>query len=79
MTTQRTRIDRTNAWTVTLKSGVTVLYSYTTPVAAKLCDGTYIRTRTHHSVTTTKHINRFVRGQCATVDPTVIAQPFQEN
>ena len=43
-----------------------VLVSYTTPVAFKVKGvETYYRTSTKHSVTTTKHINKFLDGRDA--------------
>jgi hypothetical protein len=44
-------------------TGNIVLYSYSTPVAACLNDGRgFIRTNKHYSVTTSKHINRWLGG-----------------
>jgi hypothetical protein len=39
-----------------------VFFSYETPVAACLTDGTFVRTATKYSVTTTKHINKWLQG-----------------
>ena len=39
-----------------------VFFSYETPVAARLTDGTLVRTATKYSVTTTKHINKWLQG-----------------
>ena len=39
-----------------------VFFSYATPVAACLTDGTLVRTATKYSVTTTKHINKWLQG-----------------
>ena len=39
-----------------------VFFSYETPVAACLTDGTLVRTATKYSVTTTKHINKWLQG-----------------
>jgi hypothetical protein len=41
---------------------VQVFFSYETPVAARLTDGTLIRTDERYSVTTTKHINKWLNG-----------------
>jgi len=41
---------------------VQVFFSYETPVAARLTDGTLIRTDERYSVTTTKHINKWLQG-----------------
>ena len=39
-----------------------VFFSYETPVAARLTDGTLVRTDERYSVTTTKHINKWLQG-----------------
>jgi len=39
-----------------------VFFSYETPVAACLTDGTLVRTAERYSVTTTKHINKWLQG-----------------
>ena len=39
-----------------------VFFSYETPVAACLTDGSLVRTETKYSVTTTKHINKWLNG-----------------
>ena len=39
-----------------------VFFSYETPVAARLTDGTLVRTDERYSVTTTKHINKWLEG-----------------
>ena len=41
---------------------VQVFFSYETPVAARLTDGTLVRTAERYSVTTTKHINKWLNG-----------------
>ena len=43
-------------------SGVIVLFSYSTPVAALLPSGQYVKTDRKYSVTTTKHVNKWVGG-----------------
>tara|TARA_R110000796_G_scaffold133738_1_gene249381 strand:+ start:266 stop:499 length:234 start_codon:yes stop_codon:yes gene_type:complete len=47
-------------------SGVIVLFSYSTPVAALLPSGKYVKTDRKYSVTTTKHINKWVLGNVET-------------
>ncbi len=42
--------------------GVLVLFSYGIPVAATLPSGRAVRTATKYSVTTTKHINKWLQG-----------------
>ena len=45
-----------------------VFFSYETPVAARLTDGTLVRTAEYYSVTTSKHINKWLQGcECLTV------------
>jgi len=39
-----------------------VFFSYETAVAARLTDGTLVRTAERYSVTTTKHINKWLNG-----------------
>jgi len=39
-----------------------VFFSYETPVAARITDGSLIRTEQKYSVTTSKHINRWLDG-----------------
>ena len=39
-----------------------VFFSYETPVAARLTDGSLVRTEERYSVTTTKHINKWLDG-----------------
>ena len=39
-----------------------VFFSYETPVAARLTDGSLVRTQERYSVTTTKHINKWLQG-----------------
>jgi len=46
----------------------TILFSYSTPVAAYV-DGKYIRTGQSYSKTTSKHINRWLAGAQAKTVP----------
>ena len=39
-----------------------VFFSYDTPVAARITDGSLIRTEQKYSVTTSKHINKWLDG-----------------
>lgn len=58
-----------NQTEITTAEGTIVLFSYNTPVAANLSTGGFIRTAEHYSVTTSKHINRWLAGAKAeTVD-----------
>ncbi len=49
----------------TTAKGAQVLVSYDTPVAAMLPDHTYIRTERKWSVTTSRHINKWLGGATA--------------
>jgi hypothetical protein len=45
-----------------------VFFSYETPVAARLTDGSLARTEQWYSATTSKHINKWLQGcECQTV------------
>ena len=59
---------------VQLNSGVQVLFSYRTPVAAYVPGEGYFRTNQNWSKTTSKHINKWLRGVIgvASVDQSVI-------
>ena len=39
-----------------------VFFSYETPVAARLTDGSLVRTERWYSATTSKHINKWLEG-----------------
>ena len=52
-----------------------MLISYETPVAAKMHNGPYYRTAKKHSVTTSRHINKWLDGARAEVKP----QEFFDN
>ena len=45
-------------------NGTAVLFSYSTAVAAFIPGKGYIKTDRFYSVTTSKHINRWVQGRC---------------
>ena len=52
---------------------VQVFFSYETPVAARTDMGALVRTSTKYSVTTTKHINKWLNGcEAAEVPQSVI-------
>ena len=55
-----------NQTEVSLNNGTKVFFSYDTPVAAQLPDYEYVRTSTKWSVTTSKHINKWLEGVIAT-------------
>ena len=54
-------------------NGMVVFFSYETPVAARLASGALLRTSAKYSVTTTKHLNKWIDGWPAVlVDQSVI-------
>ena len=55
-----------NQTEIVLNNGTTIFFSYDTPVAAQLPDYEYVRTSTKWSVTTSKHINKWLEGVIAT-------------
>ena len=62
-----------NQTQLNLSNGTEIFLSYETPVAAKLPDYEYIRTATKWSVTTSRHINKWLEGVNATeVDQEVL-------
>ena len=54
-----------NMTELSLADGTDVLFSYETPVAAFVPERGYIRTETHYSATTTRHINKWLGGHAA--------------
>ena len=58
-----------NQTEVSLNNGTKVFFSYDTPVAAQLPDYEYVRTATKWSVTTSRHINKWLEGVIATEVP----------
>ena len=48
---------------------ISVLFSYATPVAARVRGEGWFRTSTRHSVTTSRHINAFLNGVTAAERP----------
>ncbi len=55
-----------NQTEISLNNGTKVFFSYDTPVAAQLPDYEYVRTATKWSVTTSRHINKWLEGVIAT-------------
>ena len=49
-------------------SGAVILFSYSTPVAAMLPSGQYVKTSEWYSQTTTRHINKWLKGVSANVE-----------
>lgn len=62
--------NKTEVWK---DDGSVIFVSYSTPVAAQLPQGGFIRTSTKYSVTTSKHINQWLYGAKAeSVDQSVL-------
>jgi len=62
-----------NQTAVYLDNGIKVVFSYSTPVAAFIPGTGLVKTSTRYSVTTTKHVNRFIDGRpCTVVDQSVL-------
>ena len=53
---------------VRLADGTCVLFSYKTPVAALVPGKGWIKTSTHYSRTTSKHINQWIQAPATEVD-----------
>ena len=64
-----------NQTEIVLNNGTTIFFSYDTPVAAQLPDYEYVRTSTKWSVTTSKHINKWLEG----VNATEVSQDILDN
>ncbi len=64
-----------NQTEVVLNNGTKVFFSYDTPVAAQLPDYEYVRTATKWSVTTSRHINKWLDG----VNATTVSQDILDN
>ena len=55
-----------------------VFFSYETPVAARTCTGALVRTEDWYSVTTTKHINKWLDGMPALEVPQAVINDLVE-
>jgi hypothetical protein len=55
-----------------------VFFSYETPVAARTDTGALVRTSTKYSVTTTKHINKWLDGMPAVEVPQAVINDLVE-
>jgi hypothetical protein len=55
-----------NQTQVSLADGTEVLFSYATPVAALVPGKGWMRTEKTYSVTTTKHVNRWLNNNAST-------------
>ena len=65
----------TNQTQINLADGHQVFFSYNTPVAARTPDYEYYRTERKWSVTTSRHINKWLDG----VNAKVLPQDFFDN
>ena len=72
-----TQIGKQNARIVESR-GCTVLYSYSTPVALESPDGVWYRTEEKHSVTTSKHINKFIPNGKDNPDVVLVPQSVMD-
>ena len=59
----------TNQTQITLADGHQVFFSYNTPVAARTPDYEYYKTERKWSVTTSRHINKWLGGVLAKEQP----------
>lgn len=66
-----------NMTEIKLPTGTTVLFSYRTPVAARLHTGAIVYTVKKWSATTTRHINKWLDGGKARAQP--CGQEFLDN
>ena len=57
-----------NMTELSTNSGAVILFSYSTPVAALLPSGQYVRTEKKYSATTTRHVNKWLQGVSANVE-----------
>ena len=64
-----------NQTEISFNNGTKVFFSYDTPVAAQLPDYEYVRTSTKWSVTTSKHINKWLNG----VNAAEVSQDILDN
>ena len=63
-----------NMTEITSANGADILFSYSTPVAGRLSDGTAFKTDKWYSQTTTRHINKYFKG----LDPSLIVEYSQD-
>lgn len=67
-----------NKTEVEFADGTTVFFSYETPVALQTADGDYFRTTDFWSVTTSKHINQWLKSRGADYCYTVTQDTINE-
>jgi hypothetical protein len=63
-----------NQTQVSLADGTEVLFSYSTPVAALVPGRGWLRTNEFHSVTTSKHINRWLADNMGSTESHAVDQ-----
>ena len=69
-----------NQTSVSFNDGTEVFFSYKTPVAAYLQDKGYVKTDTFYSVTTSRHINKYLPTKdVPTVSEEFLAQLTGDN
>ena len=69
-----------NQTSVTFNDGTEVFFSYKTPVAAYLPEKGYVKTEKFYSVTTSRHINKWLPTKdVPTVSETFLAQLAGDN
>ena len=59
-------------------NGNFILFSYATPVAGRSEDDGFFKTSTHYSATTTRHINKYFRGEWNVDAKTEVAEVSQD-
>jgi hypothetical protein len=72
MTTGRLETCGPQSHAVHFPDGRAVLFSYATPVAAFVPGRGYLKTETHHSVTTSRHVNAWAGKDAKPVPDSVI-------
>ena len=66
---------KTNVTEVITNDGTVIMFSYNTPVSARLPNYDYVRTGEYYSRTTSKHINQWLDG----VNAETVEQNFIDN
>lgn len=66
---------KTNVTELFTNDGAVIMFSYNTPVAARLPNYDYVRTDEYYSRTTSKHINQWLDG----VNAESVSQDFIDN
>jgi len=66
---------KTNVTEVITNDGTVIMFSYNTPVCARLPNYDYVRTGEYYSRTTSKHINQWLDG----VNAETVEQNFIDN